>query len=404
MPASIVSYGGVSMDEAEAIAPGLQASQTPTTSAPAPAAETVQDYANAAVADINAGNYAGALQEGLDSGKLYGTNYGAVTKDPLLADLETSSGLEYLDPSKKWTPQAIKDYYAAFQASPVWQQSGTKGQADSGESWGKNIYGLWGDVGKLQGDAATNIATAGDNTAPDLQRFAGARPTKSFLGKYGADIAALAATIVTWGAASPLLAAAVGAGAEIAANAAEGNPTTLGSVGKDIAVAAVGSLVPGVGEELGAAAGIGTTLGTAVAGAGAGAINSGIMGGNVGMGAAIGGVGGAVSGSNIAGTASGDLQSAGLGSTASNIISKVGVGLATGAVDQEIGSELGGHGGNVTGVGPASSSSSAGAQSPAGTEQQPQTPPTPTIQQTSLAPTDVEDGSNVGRDNVMWSF
>jgi hypothetical protein len=348
MPASIVSYGGVSMDEAEAIAPGLKASQTPISSAPAPAAETIQEYAQTAVADINAGNYAGAWQDALASESDYGGKQSVNTAatDPLIAYMESGQGLKALDPTLSMSASQIQQYYDAFSSATGTNAKSGDGTGFNGNLAGKNPYGLWGTAADTTAGVNAQAALNAKNEPgiADIQNYLGARPTKSFLSKYGADIAALAATIVTWGAASPLLAAAVGAGAEIAGNAAEGNATTLGSIGKDLATAAIGAAVPGFGAELGATTGVGATLGTAAVGAAGGALNSEILGGNVELGAALGGVAGAVRGSNITGTVSGDLQGEGLGAGASNLISKVGVGLATGAVDQEIGSALGGAG------------------------------------------------------------
>lgn len=311
----------------------------------------LQKYANIAIGDLNSGNYAGALQAGLDSGKLYDTNYSSVTQDPLLQALETSQGLQELDPSKKWDANSISQYYAAFGANNVTQgkQAGT---ANAGESWGQNGYGLWGDPSKIAGDAQTNINTGGDNSAPDLMRFAGAKPTKSFLGKYGMDIAALAATALSFGVAAPALAGALAAdgiasglaaGAiaggimggvnTLAVDALTGKPITAGGVlGGALGGAAGGGLLPLAGGAINDATGLGSTISTGLAGAGIGATQSALTGGNVGLGALTGGIGGAVQGSGVAGNIKGALTGSGVPSGLAGAVTNGGINYAVGGI------------------------------------------------------------------------
>ena len=166
--------------------------------------------------------------------------------DPLTALLESGKGVQALDPNKKWTQQEMQQFYQA--AGQHWRQQGVLGQ---------NPYGLWGDQGKLSSDAATNFSTSGDNSAPDLARFAGASPRKSFLDKYGGDLASLALAVVApyaVGALAPALgggvlggAAAgglVGAGEGAIIDTVTGQPITASGLLKS---AAPGALSAGLG-------------------------------------------------------------------------------------------------------------------------------------------------------------
>jgi hypothetical protein len=343
---------------------------------------SLQNYANLAIGDLNSGNYAGALQEGLDSSTLYNTNYSSATTDPLLQALESSQGLQELDPSKQWNAQSIQQYYAAFGANPVTQgkQAGT---ADAGQSLGKNPYGLWGDPSKVASDAQTNINTQGDNSAPDIERFAGAKPTTSFLGKYGTDIAALAATALSFGVAAPALAGAlaadgiasglaagaiaggvVGAGNAAAIDAITGKPVTLGSVaGGALGGAAGGGLTGLAGGAINNATGLGNTISTGIAGAGIGAARGALTGGNVGLGALTGGIGGAVQGSGVAGQLKGGLSSAtGLPSNVAGGVVNGGLNYAIGGVTGAAAGALMGGGSQQGGASQGSSIFSQGAQ------------------------------------------
>ena len=325
----------------------------------------LQKYANIAIGDLNSGNYAGALQAGLDSGKQYNTDYNSVTTDPLLQALETSQGLQQLDPSKKWDANSIQQYYAAFGANNV-SQGKQAGTANAGESWGQNGYGTWGDMSKVGSDATTNISTQGDNSSPDLMRFVGARPTKSFLGKYGADIAALALTAVSFGVAAPALAAtlaadgiatglAAGAVAggvmgglnTLAVDAITGKPITAGGVlGGALGGAAGGGLQGLASGAINDATGLGTTVSGGLAGAGIGAGRAALTGGNVGLGALTGGIGGAVQGSGIAGNIKSGLTGMGVNSGVAGALTNGGINYAIGGINgAAAGALMGGNGG-----------------------------------------------------------
>ena len=328
----------------------------------------LQPYADTAISDLNSGNYAGALQAGLSSGSIYGTNTDAQTTDPLLEALESSQGLEELDPSKQWNAQSIQQYYAAFGANPV--TTGTQaGTAEAGESWGANPYGLWGNASKVASDAQTNIDTQGDNSAPDIERFAGSKPTTSFLGKYGVDIAALAATALSFGVAAPALAGALAAdgiatglaaGAiaggvmggvnALAVDAITGKPITAGGVlGGALGGAVGGGLLPLAGGAINDATGLGSTVSTGLAGAGLGAAKSALAGGNVGVGALTGGIGGAVQGSGILGNIKSGLTGAGLPSGVAGMVANTGVNYAVGGVTAAAaGALMGSPSGSVT--------------------------------------------------------
>lgn len=305
----------------------------------APAAQpfNIQPYAQEVYNDLNSGDYSDAWKIALSTSTQYNTNYGTTTKDPLLAALENSAGLKAFDPNKQWDANSEQAFYNAFQQNAVFQGKATPGIGGSNESLGKNAYGLWGNTSQasISKDAAANIAQEGNT--PDVMRFVGARPSQSFLSKYGADIAALVATVVTAGAASPLLAAAAGAGTMIAANAAEGKATTWGSVARDVAAGAIGAAIPGVGAELGDALGVGATIGTGLAGAAGGALRSEITGGNVGFGALVGGIGGAIGASGV----KGDLGNLMGGGAVGNTIAGLGVGAAQQYGTQALGGALG---------------------------------------------------------------
>jgi hypothetical protein len=295
------------------------------------------------VADLNSGNYAGAWSTALSTSPLFGTNYNSATTDPLLQALESSSGLQQLDPSKTWNAQSIGQFDTALGQNATYNgQSVTSSLDPTGgaESLGKNPYGEWGSGSALTGgsDAATNAATAGDNSAPDVERFAGAVPTTSFLSKYGADIAALVATVASAGAGSgALVAALAGSAASDVVNAAQGKLTATGAI-EGLATAALGASVPGIGSALGSATGLGATAGTALAGAGIGAGTAALTGGNPLIGAVGGGVSGALQGSGVTKTLGNSVGSALGGGTLAN---SAGAGLVGGGIGAATGAGLG---------------------------------------------------------------
>ena len=301
------------MPQGERLNPVLQRGAATEANPQQTLAQELAPYQQTAISDLNSGNYSGALQAGIDSGKLYNTNYNSVTTDPLLADLETSSGLQQLDPTKTWTPTDIQNYYNAFNTNSTFH--GT-----SGESLGKNPYGTWGDGAHVANgsDAAANIAAQGDNSAPDLARFVGARPTQSFLQKWGAPLVAAASAVLAPEALPALAgvlgggtAAAVGAGALYGAGTgALGAGVSGGNIGKSALLGGVGGGIGGGLAATGATSGAESAL-TDVAGvpqpiangvvqgaegAGIGALKSAIAGGNVGQGALLGGATGAIQG------------------------------------------------------------------------------------------------------------
>ena len=180
------------------------------------------------IQDLNTNNFAGAWQTALATSPLYGTNYGAQTSDPLLSALESSKGLQELDPTKAWTPAETDAYYAALNANPVFHGQTVTGAGGGKESLGQDPYGLWGSAAGISsgGDASANISQEG--VTPDVGRFAGARPSSTFLDKYGGDIAALALAVAApeaIGALAPALgggvAGAAGAGAIYGAGAGD---------------------------------------------------------------------------------------------------------------------------------------------------------------------------------------
>ncbi len=284
------------------------------------------------IQDLNTNNFAGAWQTALATSPLYGTNYGAQTSDPLLSALESSKGLQELDPTKAWTPAETDAYYAALNANPVFHGQTVTGAGGGKESLGQDPYGLWGSAAGISsgGDASANISQEG--VTPDVGRFAGARPSSTFLDKYGGDIAALALAVAA--------------------------PEAIGAIG--------GLLDTGLTSGVGAALGGGSILGSAAGGiatdalagglygAGAGAVKGAISGGNIGkdalVGAAVGGVG--------AGVGS-ELSSIGTPQPITNIATGLGKaevgGLVSGALTSPSGQGTGGAGGTTLspGVAPA---------------------------------------------------
>src|SRR5271165_6216912 len=210
--------------------------------------------------DLNSGNYTGAWNTALGTSSMFGTNMNATTTDPLLQALESSQGLQAFDPSKKWNASSLDAYYAAFNGTGAYH-----GNNAGNQYLGKNPYGLWGSAGAITSgsDQAANLAQEG--TTPDVQRFVGAHPSKSFLSKYGTDIAALGLAVAApyaIGALAPEVSAAAAIGTSGATGAATG---AIGSIGAD-----------------------------ALYGAGSGAALGALSGGNVGKDALLGAVGGGI--------------------------------------------------------------------------------------------------------------
>jgi hypothetical protein len=333
--------------------------QTAAASAQTPAQKLTSEESNPAYlsavstteADLNSNNFAGAWSSALSTSGLFGTNYNAATTDPLLQDLESGSGLQQLDPSKQWTAAEDTNFYNALGSNPVYNGKTTTGLNGTTESLGKNPYGLWGSGSDLTNgtDAKANQASGSDD--PNVEQFAGATPSKSFLSKYGADIGALAATVVSFGVAAPALAGALaadgvasglaagaiaggvlGAANTVAVDAITGAPITAGGVlGGALGGAAGGGLTGLAGGAINNATGLGSTLSTGIAGAGIGAARGALTGGNVGLDALTGGVGGAIQGSGVAGQLRTGLSSTtGLSTGASGAVVNGGLNYAVG--------------------------------------------------------------------------
>ena len=247
--------------------------------------------------------------------------------NPLTGLLETSKGLQALDPNKKWTQAEMAAFYQA--AGQNWKQQGVLGQNPEAALWGNAPTGAQG-----ASDAATNFATAGDNSAPDVARFAGTRQTQSFLDKYGVPIAAVGLGLATGGLGLAGLVggelgigavgggALLGAGESAAIDAITGKPITAGSVLPGAVAGGFGAsgiasgINSGVGNVVSDVAGdtIGNVAGDFTQGALTGGLKAGLSGGNIATGALAGGAGGA------AGGLIGDV-------TGSNLAGKVGSGL-----------------------------------------------------------------------------
>lgn len=297
----------------------------------------ITPYAKTMYADLNDGNYADAWKQALATAPLYNTTYNSPTTDPLLLALESGPGLQAFDPSKKWSANDITQFYAAMAANPVMQGITTKSPIDGQtESLGQNPYGLWGDPSKVAvNDSNANIGTAGDNSAPDVERFVGARPSQGFLSKWGLPIVAVIAAIV-----APYAAPAIAAGLAAAT---------------------------------GVSAAVATVAAGAIYGAAAGAIGGAISGGNIGEDALLGGVTGGIGASPIGSSISSGVNSVtGLGTTGIGGVVDAGIsgaakGALTGAVTGEItgqgalsGAEQGAEGGAIAGAGSSAVSQVAG--------------------------------------------
>ena len=282
---------------------------------------------NQVITDLNTGDYGAAWQAALQSSKSTGTTYNAAasTSNPLLASLETAQGLQALDPSKKWAPADTQAYYQAMAGTGIFN-------GVQGESLGQNAYGKWGSGSAVANgtDAAANLKVG---TTPDVMRFAGAQQPKSFLSKYGADIAMIAAAVIA-PEAIPALAGAMGGGlaASVAAGGIFGAGSTAASdllsgqpiTGKGLLGGAVGGAI-GYGGAAGALGG--GAVGGAAAGALGGAAKGAINGTGALQGAELGAVGGGISGA-IGGSGLNNV----IGNTGSSIVGNQLANVATSAV------------------------------------------------------------------------
>jgi hypothetical protein len=274
--------------------------------------------------DLNSGNYTGAWNTALSTSSMFGTNMGATTTDPLLGALESSQGLQTFDPTKKWNQSSLDAYYAAFNSTGAYHGNNT----GSNGYLGKNPYGDWGSASAITSgkDQAANIAQEG--MTPDVSRFVGAKPTTSFLSKYGGDVVSVVGDVVGAFYGDPM------AGNQIMAlaDAAQGNWT--GALTN-----AASSFVPGLGAAAGSALDIGTTAGTALVGAGFGAAEAGLGGGNPLIGALGGAASGAISGSGIKAGVGQAVGGGTLGNVAGSVAQgglNMGAGMAVGALGSAI--------------------------------------------------------------------
>jgi hypothetical protein len=318
-----------------------QATQQAAAQAAAQKQAMMQKYAGTAVSDINSGNYAGAWNAALQTSPLYNTNYNSATTDPLLQAMESGQGLQQLDPSKKWSPQDIQNYYAAMEANPVYQGKTTDNTINGvtgAESFGKNPYGNWGSAAGITSgkDATANEGAAGDSSAPDVERFAGAKPTTSFLSKYGGDIVSVVGDVAGSFVGDPM------AGNQImmAYDAATGN-------WKGAALNGVTMAVPGLGGALSSATGgaLGAAASDAIVGAGAGALESGISGGNPLIGALGGAASGYVQGSGVNNAVGQSINAA------TGLPVSIGAGLSGAGIGAGIGGAIGAISGGSAGNG-----------------------------------------------------
>jgi hypothetical protein len=340
-------------------------SQQPTTQSQAPstssqskltAAQTsaLQQYGSEAVTALNSGDYASAWKDALASESAFGGSQSVNTAatDPLVAYMESGQGLKALDPTLKMSADQIQQYYDAFSSATGTNAKSGNGTGFNGNLVGKNPYGLWGTAADTTAGVNAQAAVNAKNEPgiADISNYLGAKPTKSFLGKYGMDIAALVATAVSFGVAAPALAGALAAdgiasglaaGAiaggvmggvnTLAVDAITGKPITAGGVlGGALGGAAGGGLTGLASGAINDATGLGSTISTGLAGAGIGAAKSALTGGNVGLGALTGGIGGAVQGSGLTGNISSGLTSAGVPSGLAGAVTNAGVNYAVG--------------------------------------------------------------------------
>jgi hypothetical protein len=312
----MVAISNTALKPSQAVGAGSASTSDPTQSA------AFEKDAQTAYNDINSGNYAGAWSAALATSPMFGTNYNSATKDPLLDALETSQGLQAFDPTKKWNSSSINAYYQAFGANPVFNGN----QGSNMESLGKNPYGQWGSGSAVTSghDAQVNEQTQGDNSAPDIARFAGQRPTQSFLSKYGGTLATIAGDIGGSFIGDPVLGNQVMA----AYDATQGN--WAGAAGN-----LASSLTPGLGQALGSATGLSNVASGALVGGGLGAATAGISGGNPLLGALGGAASGAIGNSGIKAGVSGAVGGGVLGNVAGSVVQgglKLGAGMAVGAL------------------------------------------------------------------------
>ncbi len=319
------------------MAPGGGAAAAPTP-APAAAAAAANPLAGLSAAnqklfgqdvstvesDIANNDFTGAWSTALQSSGLFDTKgYDAamhsVTTDPLLGTLENN--VSALDPSKQWTSAQDTAFYNAFNAQGAYHGQQITGQGGGIEALGKDPSGLWVKASSIPTAASNNSAAGG---APDVARYAGQRPTQSFLSKYGGAIATAVGDIGGSFIGDPMLGNEVVGAYDLTQGNYGGALSNLAS-----------SFVPGAGTALAGATGLSTGAATGLVGAGVGAAGAGLSGGNPLLGAIGGGVGGYLAGSNTAGNISNSVGGGTLGKVAGALgvgAIKAGTSLAAGTL------------------------------------------------------------------------
>lgn len=231
-------------------------------------------YAARVINDLNNNNFADAWSTAESTAAAYGTNTKSATVDPLLQAMESSQGLQTLDPSKQWTSADDTAFYKAL---------GQSAGAKNGNLLGQNPYGQWGSIEAMTSgkDAANNAAQEG--TTPDALRFAGQVPTSSFLSKYGAPIVGAIASVAMMAEGMPPLATAVvGQAATDVGNVAAGHEQSIGAGGPagmilQDTLASIPGFQTGLANSLGG--GLGGAMGAgAIVGGASGALTGGLKG------------------------------------------------------------------------------------------------------------------------------
>jgi hypothetical protein len=235
---------------------------------------------NTASGDVASGNFLGAFQAGesydptlITSNASAASSHGGMggannatpstiieqsAVDPVTQDLESSSGLSSLDPSKVWTAADYDSYYSALTNPSVYNNS-----------LGANPYGLWGNAASAMSDASKNYA-ATPGAAPNAAQYAGATPSTSIGTKYGtAALLALITGAATAGVGSAV-GAAVGGGlaggiaggaaggvaGSLTNSALTGGAITLGGLGKAAALGGLGGAATPLASSLTGATGL----------------------------------------------------------------------------------------------------------------------------------------------------
>jgi hypothetical protein len=254
--------------------------------------------------DLQSGNYADAWKTALGTAGQFSPNYNvnSATTDPLIAALESSQGLQTIDPGLSMNADQMKQYYDAFgQATGGYGSHAGQGGTFNANPLGKNPYGLWGTAAdSTQGLEQQAAVNAQQGNVANIDEFLGAKPTKNFVQKYGADIAAVVLAV-----AAPELIGVLA-------------PELAGAAGAAGLSTAAGSAMIGGGSAAALAGGIGAG---ALVGAGSGALEGLIGGGNIGKDALLGGLGGGITGGLGGGMDASGVAQNGVTSQAENALS-----------------------------------------------------------------------------------